>query len=185
MFLSTSGDQASSQAADRLAAVGAWLDRIPLALAGAALALIVVMVTSDIITRSAGYSLLFANEYGEYLMAASVFLALPAVTLARAHLAAEFLVVRCGPRTRTLLRLLSDIVLFVYALALFGIALRMVWVSYAQGLRSQGLMMTPLFVPQTAMLLGLLLFVLCAGLQAAIAIRGAARPAPAGEEIKR
>lgn len=183
--MSTFGDQPSGAVADRLAVVAAWLDRIPLALAGAACALIVVMVTCDIVTRSAGYSLLFANEYGEYLMAAGVFLALPAVTLAREHLAAEFLVVMCGPRTRTLLRLLSDVVLFAYALALFGVALRVVWVSYTHGLRSQGLMMTPLFVPQTAMLLGLLLLVLCAGLQAAIAIRAAARPAPAGKEIKR
>lgn len=172
-----SGEQVSGAGAARISAVAAYLNRVPLAAAAIACMAIVVMVTCGIITRSAGYSLLFANEYSEYLMAASVFLALPAVTLARKHLAADFLVHMCGPRTRSLLLLLSDIVLFVYALALFGIAVRVVWVSYAQSLRSQGLMMTPLFVPQTAMLLGLLLLVLAAGLQAAIAVRDAARPA--------
>src|SRR3990170_4507580 len=180
-----SGEQLSGAGADRISAVAATLNRIPLAAAGIACTAIVVMVTCGIITRSAGYSLLFASEYSEYLMAASVFLALPAVTLARQHLAADFLVQMCGPRTKSLLLLLSDIVLFVYALALFGIAVRVVWVSYTQGLRSQGLMMSPLFVPQTAMLIGLLLLVLAAGLQAALAVRDAVRPAPAKEEFKR
>lgn len=184
VFLSTTGDQAGGQGADRLAAVAASLDRIPLTVAGAACGLIVIMVTCGIVTRSAGYSLLFANEYGEYLMAACVFLALPAVTRAREHLAAEFLVVVCGPRMKTLLRLLSDVTLFVYSLALFGIAVRVVWVSYTQVLRSQGLMTTPLFVPQTAMLIGLLLLAASAGLQATITIRAAARPARAQGDIE-
>ncbi len=152
-----------------------WLEQASLYFAALALAAITVMVTAAIVTRTFGLPLHFADEYGAYLMAASVFLALPAITAHREHLAAEFLVAMCGPRGKARLRVLSDLALLLFSLVLLAVGTRMTWVSYAQGLRSQGLMITPLYIPQAAMVAGFLLLVLSAALQVAVSIRNLRR----------
>lgn len=150
------------------ARVLAWLEWAFLWIAALALAGITLMVMAAIVTRTFGFPLHFANEYGEYLMAASVFLALPAITARREHLAAEFLVVLCGPRGRARLRLLADVVLMLFSIGLLALTARMAWVSYAQELRSQGLMSTPMYIPQAAMVAGCLLLLMSATLQVTI-----------------
>lgn len=132
-----------------------WLDRMSLIAAGVAACSIVVMVTTGVIMRALGQPLLFADEYSGFLMAAMVFLALPAVTRDRTHISAEFLVTLATPRMRWALGILADVLLLFYTVALLWLSARLNLESYEAGLRSQGLMSTPIFIPQIAMVIGL------------------------------
>lgn len=152
-----------------------WLDHAGLIAAGGASCAIVVIVTTGVFMRALGRPLLFADEYSGFLMAALVFLALPAVTRERTHIFAEFPAMLAPPRVQMMLRILSDLLLLGYTAVLLWLAVRLTAGSYADGLRSQGLMSTPLFIPQTAMVVGLALMVLRGGLNLGFSIRNAAR----------
>jgi len=159
--------------------VAHWVDRLDdISLKASALccAVIAAMVTIGIIARAYGYALMFSDEYSSYLMAACAFFALPIVTSRREHLVADFLFNWFSPAWQARLRLLADIALLAFILTLFAVAVRVVWVSFEDGLRSQGLMSTPMWVPQSAMLIGLLLASLSAGCQVLAAIRALRQP---------
>ncbi len=158
----------------------ACLDALALRVSAICCGVIAVMVTGGIIGRGFGYPLMFADEYSSYLMAACAFLALPAVTSSGEHLVADFLLTRFGAAGQVRLRMLADAVLLVFVLSLLAVAVRVVWVSFEDGLRSQGLMSTPLWVPQSAMLVGLLLCSVSATVRFAGAIRNVARLPSAG-----
>jgi TRAP-type C4-dicarboxylate transport system permease small subunit len=114
---------------------------------------ILVLTTAEILLRLAGMRFLLSYEYCGFLLAALVFFALPAITRDEEHIT----VVTVRPRGR-LSRLRRGFILgltVVYLLVIASFCGLLTWNSYEDGARSLGIMLTPLYIPQIAMTVGL------------------------------
>lgn len=122
--------------------------------AAVACCVVILLLTSvEILLRVLGQRFLFSYEYCGFLLAALVFFALPAVTRDEEHIA----VVTLRPTAR-LWRLRRAFVLtltLVYLLVLAYFCGLLTWASYQDDARSMGIMLTPLYIPQAAMTLGI------------------------------
>lgn len=154
----------------------ATFDRIALGGAAIACMAIAVMMICGMAARGFALPILFADEYGGYLMAALVFLALPTVTLDRKHIRASFLLDALPPLKRQWLVVFSDIILLAYAVAFIWLGWRIFATSLAGGLRSQGLMNTPMYIPQFFMVAGLFLHAISCVVKVFVSIKRAYHP---------
>ena len=128
----------------------------------AALCLVAIcsLVLAQVIGRFAGFMVLSANEMAGYLVLASTFLALAPALRHGAHIRVRLVVERLsGPLQRT-----CEIVALLLAIALAGYAtwwvIDLVRDSIAFGEVSPGRLSIPLAIPQSAMALGLGVFVI-------------------------
>ncbi len=124
-------------------------------------ALIVLVITAfvvfDVIVAQFRLPTYLSSEIGPFLMAAMVFFAVPIVTHNEAHIRADFFDAFFSVKARAVIRLfLTDPLFIVYAGVLLFIASEMTWNGYQSGERMQNLLRTPLWIPQLAMILGLL-----------------------------
>ncbi|ANK80850.1 MAG: hypothetical protein TEF_08620 [Rhizobiales bacterium NRL2] len=144
------------------------LDRLALIVGGLAVVVILVLVLAEITVRAAGSGLPFTSEYSSLAMAWLIFLPLAEVTRRRTHIAADFLVERMNPRLGAWVTALgASLFLVLYVAALFYVGWTVTANSFAENIRSQGLMMTPLFYPQVGMMVGLGLMLLRASVELA------------------
>jgi TRAP-type C4-dicarboxylate transport system permease small subunit len=124
-------------------------------------AVIIVAITAfvclDVVLAQFRLPTYLSNEIGPFLMAAVVFFAVPIVTHDETHIRADFFDSFLSARTRAVIRVfLSDPLFVVYAGVLLFIASETTWNAYQSGERTQNLLRTPLWIPQLAMILGLL-----------------------------
>lgn len=128
-------------------------------------ALIVLLLTGfvvlDVILAQFKLPTYLSSEIGPFLMAAMVFFAIPMVTHDETHIRADFFDAFFPVKMRAILRVFfSDPLFVVYAGVLLFIACQMTWNGYLSGERTQNLLRTPLWIPQLAMILGLLTLLL-------------------------
>lgn len=128
-------------------------------------ALIVLVITGfvvfDVILAQFKLPTYLSNEIGPFLMAAMVFFAIPIVTHDETHIRADFFDAFFSVRARAVIRtFLTDPLFVVYAGVLLFIACQLTWNGYQSGERMQNLLRTPLWIPQLAMVLGLLALLL-------------------------
>jgi len=128
-------------------------------------ALIVLLLTGfvvlDVILAQFKLPTYLSSEIGPFLMAAMVFFAVPMVTHDETHIRADFFDAFFPVKMRAILRVFfSDPLFVVYAGVLLFIACQMTWNGYVSGERTQNLLRTPLWIPQLAMILGLLALLL-------------------------
>lgn len=99
-------------------------------------------------------SLEITDELGGYLLSALTFLSLPVALIGRAFHQVEYVQGRLGPRGRTLSQILFTTLSLVFALVLDWQLARLVLRSYVSDVTAPTLLGTPLWLPQSAMVLG-------------------------------
>ena len=118
------------------------------------LALIAVIIVAHIVARVSGRHIPSADEFAAWAMAASFFLGLPEALFKGTHIRVTLLLQNVPLRLARVL----DIVSTSFALVLFAWAAWHIsgytYDSYVYDVRSQGILPTPLWIPQTAMAFG-------------------------------
>lgn len=137
------------------------LDTALFALACLAAVLILVLQLAEIGARMLGSSVVFASESTAFLMAVMVFLALPEVTRRSEHITADFVVLLMGPRLRRLIEAyVAPLSMLVYAAMLAWLLYGLAMSSWADTVRSDGILRLPLYIPQAILFLGIVLTLL-------------------------
>lgn len=150
-------------------------------LAGAFLLAIALMVLAQVGGRLFGELVPLADEFGGFCLAATSFLALAPTFRAGGHVRVSLLLQHLAPRIRWLAELwcLAAATLlagyFTYYLA------EMVWESFLFADVGQGIVPTPLWIPQTGMALGMAALAL-ALIESLIEVARGASPAYARAE---
>ncbi|MDT3680453.1 MAG: TRAP transporter small permease [Burkholderiaceae bacterium] len=162
-------------ALDRLYDVAAWL-------AAASMVGLLVMVLLSIAGRQFGFYVPGTDAYAGYLMAGAGFLAL-AHTLARnEHIRVTLVLTLAGPRLRRPLEIFSLLLALLLAALFAFYSVRLAWQSYAFNDISTASDATPLWIPQLAMALGTIIFVVAFADQLALELRGRRRHEAADAE---
>jgi TRAP-type C4-dicarboxylate transport system permease small subunit len=128
-------------------------------------ALVVLVLTGfvvlDVVLAQFRLPTYLSSEIGPFLMATMVFFAVPIVTHDETHIRADFFDAFFPVKMRAILRVFfSDPLFVVYAAVLLVVACQMTWNGFQSGERTQNLLRTPLWIPQLAMILGLLALLL-------------------------
>ena len=132
--------------------------RLGVVLGGLLVAALVLLVATEIILRSAfDISLLVADEYAGYIVVALVFLGIPYALFHDALLRVDFLFERLRGKKQVVLSLVFDVVCLAITGVLAWYLSRMVLTSFDRGTFSSTPAMTPLWIPQAVMPVGLLL----------------------------
>jgi len=114
---------------------------------------ILVLTATEILLRILGMRFLLSYEYCGFLLAALVFFNLPLVTREEEHI--TVVGVRGSGRLARLRRGFIRGLTVVYLLVLAYFCGLLTWSSYHDGARSLGIMLTPLYIPQIAMTVGI------------------------------
>lgn len=133
------------------------LETVGLVIGGLSCGLLTILTILDIGLRPFNIRFYLASEMSGFLMAWLIFFTLPMVSRQREHIAADFLITRFSPRVRVAVDLLADILALVYVTALVFICGELTAASLADNLRSQGILRTPIAIPQIGMMVGLAL----------------------------
>lgn len=164
---------------DRLYGAALWL---------AALAMIGVlaMVLISIAGRLFHFHLRGTDAYAGYFMAAAAFLALAHTFRRGEHIRVTLVLERFGPTVHRVLQVWSHGAGVVLAGLLAWFSLRLVWQSYSFNDISQGNDATPLWIPQLAMAVGSLVFVIALldGFVGVLKHREPRRRAPDAEPVR-
>lgn len=130
-------------------------------LAAVFLMALAALVLASIVSRLAGVYLPGVIEYSGYAMAASSFLALAYAFGEGSHIRVGLLVNRLRGKARWIAELWCLGAGALVAVFLAAYSSKLVWVSFQFEERSEGADATLLWIPQTAMALGALVFALC------------------------
>lgn len=152
------------------------LDRIGRAVGALSCAVLFLLLIVDIFLRKAGFTFHWSIEYSSFLMAFIVFFPLAGVTRRREHLLADFFIMAIGGRVEAFLRrwvIPTTTLLFV--IVILWLAIDQTWTSWLDEERSTGPLRTPMWLPQTGMVIALTAMLICA------VIDLASPPKPAGE----
>lgn len=130
-------------------------------LGGTLIALLVILVACEVIGRAVfGVALQAADEYSGYIVVALVFLGIPYALYHEALLRVDFLFDRLKGRRKVVLSLVFDVVCLAVTAVLGYYLTRMALTTLERGTFSSTPLMTPLWVPQLVMPIGLVLTVL-------------------------
>ncbi|HYG91250.1 MAG TPA: TRAP transporter small permease subunit [Azospirillum sp.] len=140
-----------------LTAIEQMLDRI----SAVTIAGLTVLVVLDVTLAMARLPTYVSAELCPFLMAVVVFFSVPTVTREEAHIRADFCDALLSPRVRMGITLfLTDALFLVYAAVLLWITTDLTLTTALSGERSQGLLRTPMWLPQLAMVSGLFILFL-------------------------
>jgi TRAP-type C4-dicarboxylate transport system permease small subunit len=135
-----------------------WPERASQVLCQVALIALVLLTTAEVVARLFHTSLEITDEIGGYLLAAITFLSLPVALVGGALHKVEFVQARLKPRAR----IVCEIVFTLLSLGFAGILLwqlgRLVSRSYVAEVMAPTILGTPLWLPQSAMLVGTAVF---------------------------
>lgn len=150
---------------DRLYGAAAW---------AAALCMIgtLVMILLSVTGRLFDFHVRGTDAYAGYCMAAAAFLALAHTFKRGEHIRVTLFLDRCGAAAHRVLQVWSHAAGLVLAGLLAWFAVRLVWQSWQFNDISQGNDATPLWIPQLAMALGSLVFVIAMAESFFIVLRG-------------
>lgn len=120
--------------------------------------LVVVMallICTEVICRSLlGFSLMFTDEVAGYLLVGLVFLGMPVALANGALFRVELVLARLPARARSWLELVFDVASLAVTLVLLRELWRFVLDSWSRGVRAPTVLATPLYIPQSLMVLG-------------------------------
>jgi len=134
--------------------------RVLLALACVAMVAAFVCVGLGVLARLAGWELPGLDAYAGYAIAAALFLALPATLLQGEHIRVTLVLERLPAPWRRGFEVFCLVAGTALAAWLAWFSVRLVWVSYQTHDVSPGADVTPLWIPQLAMALGCVGFLL-------------------------
>jgi TRAP-type C4-dicarboxylate transport system permease small subunit len=140
----------------QLSRVAAVLSTVAAVLAGLVFILMSLLVVTEVVLRStSGRSTLIATEFSGYALAAMIYLGLGFTFREGAHIRITFLNDRLPAQAQRWL----DFVLTILASATIAFAAVAVWemakTSYTRGTVAYTVLSTPLYIPQTVVLIGL------------------------------
>ena len=134
------------------------LYRVSGVVAACCLALIACLVLAQIVGRMAGVLVPGADDLASYALVATSFLALAYTLKAGGHIRVALLLRRLPPRPRRLAELGALALGTAITLYFAWFALELTWLSWRFGDMSQGVLPIPLWLPQSVMALGLVVF---------------------------
>ncbi len=133
------------------------LEATALVIGGLSCGLLTILTVLEIGLRPLNVRFHLAGEVSGFLMAWLIFFTLPTVSRSRQHIAADFLVSRFPPAIRRGFERVGDVAALLYVTALVYICGELTMASLTDNLRSQGILRTPIAIPQIGMMLGLIL----------------------------
>lgn len=158
--LSTSGttppDGASPMPHRALLAEGP-VERVCAVLCQVAIAVMLIVIGSDIFTRAVlNYSFEISDEMGGYMLVLITFVSLSVCQIDDAFHHVEFIQARLSPFGRAASRLLFDLISLAAGIILLWQMVRLELSSWHSGDTAPTYLATPLWLPRTAMLVGIL-----------------------------
>lgn len=118
--------------------------------------LMALLICAEVICRSVlGFSLMFTDEIAGYLLVGLVFLGMPVALANGALFRVELVLARVPVRARAWLELLFDLASLAVTLVLLRELWRFVLDSWQRGVRAPTVLATPLYIPQSLMVLGM------------------------------
>lgn len=149
-----------------------WIFHIAGVLSAVLLAAIAALTFIQIVGRTFGYLVSTGTEFAGFCMAASIFLALAWTLRSGGHIRVGLVLQALPPGARRLVEIWC-LAAAALAVGLFAYsAAMMTWDSYRFGDVSVGLLPVPLWIPQTAMAAGALLFEIALLEQLALVLSG-------------
>jgi TRAP-type C4-dicarboxylate transport system permease small subunit len=156
-----------------------WLERIGLVASAATLVAMMALIALEVVLRGAfAVSLQVVDEYSGYLVVALFFLGVPYSLSEGALLRVEFLYKRLRGRRKVAVSLLFDLLCLAFSATVTFELTRYVLTVWRRGVFAPTPAMTPLYLPELVMPLGMA--ALCVVLTASIARRLKALSRPAG-----
>ena len=134
------------------------LYRVSGVVAACCLALIACLVLAQIVGRMAGVLVPGADDLASYALVATSFLALAYTLKAGGHIRVALLLRRLPPRPRRRAEIGALALGTAITLYFAWFALELTWLSWRFGDMSQGVLPIPLWLPQSVMALGLVVF---------------------------
>ncbi len=120
-----------------------------------------LLIVAEVICRSLlGFSLMIVEEMGGYLLVALLFLGMGMALHDGALFRVEFVINALGARARLVLQCLFDALCLAGMLMLTWQLAQLVMQSYTRGVQAATTLGTPLYIPQSIMVLGALSMVL-------------------------
>jgi TRAP-type C4-dicarboxylate transport system permease small subunit len=160
----------------------AWLtgiERVCELIAIAALAVMVTVMTVDVVTRNfLGFSFQISDEVGGYMLVVATFFAIPVALIKGGLHKVVFVENRLAARTRLKLQIGVGLVSLFVCLVIEWQLVRYLISSFKSGSHSMTGLGTPLWLPQAAMPIGFGLFCIVLAAFVAADIRSARSPAP-------
>lgn len=121
-----------------------------------ALIAMIVIIDSELITRNIfGFSFNMSDEYGGYLLVALTFLSLPLCILHSSFHRVTFVLHQLPPRIRDVVLVAFNVVALVFALVILWQTTLLTINSRSLNATAPTLLMTPLWVPQLLMPIGM------------------------------
>jgi TRAP-type C4-dicarboxylate transport system permease small subunit len=120
----------------------------------ATLVAMVVLISAEVVARTMSFSFEIVDEIGGYLLSALTFLSLPVALIGGAYHQVEYIQLRLNRRGRTISGIVFTLLSLVFALALLWQLWRLVYRSLVSNVTAPTLLGTPLWFPQSAMLIG-------------------------------
>jgi TRAP-type C4-dicarboxylate transport system permease small subunit len=114
----------------------------------------VMLISAEVVARMAHFSFEIVDEVGGYLLSALTFLSLPVALIGGAYHQVEYVRQRLGRRGRAIGGIVFTLLSLAFAAVLLWQLWRLVWRSFAAGVTAPTVLGTPLWVPQSAMLIG-------------------------------
>jgi TRAP-type C4-dicarboxylate transport system permease small subunit len=114
----------------------------------------VLLISVEVVARQFHYSLEVVDELGGYMLSALTFLSLPVALIGGAFHQVEYVQRRLSPRGRTIAGLVFTALSLAFCLLLAWQLSRLVTRSFASNVIAPTVLGTPLWIPQSAMLIG-------------------------------
>ncbi|MDA8049017.1 MAG: TRAP transporter small permease [Rhodospirillales bacterium] len=131
----------------------------------------IVIINLELITRNLfNFSLYLSDEYSGYLLVALTFLSLPLCVSHGSFHRVTFLLGRLPPRLRDVVLLAFDVLALTFCAVVFWEALLLVLNSRALHATAPTILMTPLWLPQLAMPIGLFAVLVTLGRSVALRV---------------
>ncbi len=140
-----------------------WLDRLATICGGFAalfLCMIAVIIVAQIISRLMGMHIPAADDFAAWSMAASVFLGLPYAMLHGDHIRVTLILQAIPKKWHKAYELMATVIAIVISIWGTWHITQFVYESYVYKQLAQGMVKMPLWIPQLAMPIGLILFTL-------------------------
>lgn len=129
-------------------------------LSGLAMLAILVLICSEIVLRQFRSSLLVTDEIGGYLNAAVVFFGLAYTLRYGGFIRVEAVYDSLGPRLKSLATWLFLGITTLFVSVLLYVSIKHVRYAYVQDTRAVSILETPEWIPQSVMIVGLLVLLL-------------------------
>lgn len=128
-------------------------------IASGLLIVLVLLILLEIVLRYFfNTSTMRADEYSGYLYLALVCFGFGYTFLRDGHIRITFLTAKISSKSSSLVDIFAGVVTLALLGFIFYRTILLVWDSYQTGVVSEGVSATPLFIPQLALPIGLLLF---------------------------